>query len=174
MRFKFSGYSIVLISIIVLILGMAVILLFVKPRQPKKLMTEAPMKIPVFRKDGELRFLEERTHRLLAEAPIEVALTPETQANGLMYRQSLPDSAAMLFVFKEQEPMNFWMKNTSISLDIIYADSSRKIVTIARRTVPFSEVNIPSDVPALYAVEVNAGYADRLGLKEGDFIDFTY
>jgi uncharacterized membrane protein (UPF0127 family) len=154
-------------------------LLFVEPKPPRKMpliaeSPETPTKEPVFRKDGELRFLRGKTRNVIFEANIEVALTPAVQEQGLMYRRSMPDSAGMLFVFNVSQPLTFWMKNTIIPLDIIYADSAKRIVRIANNTIPFSEKQIPSIKPALYAVEMNAGFARKHGLQEGDYIDFDY
>ena len=84
----------------------------------------------------------------------------------------MPEYAGMLFLFQTEEPLNFWMKNTRFSLDIIYISSERKIVSIARNTKPYSLDQIPSFKPALYVVEVNAGFAKRHGIKEGDLVAF--
>lgn len=179
MRFKFSGYSIALIIIASLIAIVAFMLLFSEPKPLRKLpaITEAPapaVKEPVFRKDGELRFLHHKTRKVIADAAIEVALTPAAQEQGLMYRKSMPDSSGMLFVFDISEPLAFWMRNTIIPLDIIYADSAKQIVKIISNAVPYSEKQLLSVKPAMYVVEMNAGFAKKHGLREGDFIDFSY
>jgi uncharacterized protein len=179
MRFKFSGFTIAISIIVILIIVLIFMLLFVNPKPLHKLpsVTESPeevMKEPVFRKDGELRFLSGSTRKIIFEAQIEVALSPAAQQQGLMYRKSMPDSAGMLFVFGVSEPLAFWMKNTIIPLDIIYADSAKQIVRIARNTVPYSEAQIPSGKAAMYVVEMNAGFAQKYGVREGDFIDFRY
>lgn len=179
MRFKFSGFTIAISIIVILIIVLIIMLLFIKPKPPRKLpsVKESPeevVKEPVFRKDGKLRFLSGKSGRIIFEAQIEVALSPTAQQQGLMYRRSMPDSAGMLFVFNVSEPQAFWMKNTIIPLDIIYADSAKQIVRIARNTVPYSEEQIPSGKAALYVVEMNAGFAQKYGVREGDFIDFRY
>ena len=80
--------------------------------------------------------------------------------------------AGMLFMMGTEEMQAFWMKNTIIPLDILYADSERRIVSIHKNTTPYSLDQIQSDKPALYVVEVNAGYTDRQGIVIGDFISF--
>lgn len=179
MNFRFSGYTIVLISIVSLIAILAIMLLFSEPKPPRKLpaiteSSETEMKEPVFRKDGELRFIHHKTQKVIFNAAIEVVLTPAAQDQGLMYRKSLPDSAGMLFVFKVSEPLAFWMRNTIIPLDLIYADPEKRIVKIIHNAKPYSEEQLLSVKPAMYVVEMNAGFAEKHGLREGDFIDFNY
>jgi len=74
----------------------------------------------------------------------------------------------MLFVFPAEESLSFWMKDTPLPLDIIFLGADRTIVTIRENTVPFSETSVPSDRPAQYVVEVNAGFAARHRLAPGD------
>ena len=64
------------------------------------------------------------------------------------------------------------MRNTIIPLDIIFVNSKKKIIKIHKKTEPFSERSLPSFKPALYVVEVNAGFTDKFGIKEGDHIDW--
>jgi uncharacterized protein len=179
MRFKFNGFTAIITIIAILIIVFIFMLLFFEPKPYRKMpiLTESPeipLKEPVFRKDGSLQFLKNKTRKIIFEAGIEVAKTHAAQEQGLMYRKSMSDSVGMLFVFDVLEPLTFWMKNTIIPLDIIYADSSKQIVTIARNTVPYSEEPIPSGKAAMYVVEMNAGFALKQGLKEGDYISFHY
>lgn len=99
---------------------------------------------------------------------VELALTHEAQARGLMYRTELAESAGMLFVFDGDEERTFWMSNTPIPLDIIYIRSDATIVSIAARTTPYSERTIPSRGAARYVLEVPGGWAERHGVKPGD------
>jgi uncharacterized membrane protein (UPF0127 family) len=99
---------------------------------------------------------------------VEVALTREQQARGLMYRTELADGAGMLFVFDEEAERSFWMSNTPIPLDILYIRSDATIVSIAANTTPYSEKKIPSRGPARYVLEVPAGWSARHGVKPGD------
>jgi uncharacterized protein len=90
-----------------------------------------------------------------------------------MYRKSMPDSCGMLFIFEEMQPLSFWMKNTHISLDILYLDNDYRIVSIAKNATPFSEVSIPSGKDAMYVIEVNAGFCEKNKIKEGIKISYT-
>jgi uncharacterized protein len=126
-----------------------------------------------FKKDGELKFVDGKTDKLISKIDIEAALTPDQEQQGLMFRRSMADSLGMLFVFDVEEQQSFWMKNTYIPLDIIYVSSKKEIVSIAQNCKTLSEESIPSEGPAKYVVEVNAGYAVKQGLKKGDKIDFT-
>jgi uncharacterized membrane protein (UPF0127 family) len=99
---------------------------------------------------------------------VELALTRDAQARGLMYRTELAESAGMLFVFDGDEERTFWMSNTPIPLDIIYIRSDSTIVSIAARTTPYSEKTIPSRGAARYVLEVPGGWSERHGVKPGD------
>ena len=74
----------------------------------------------------------------------------------------------MLFIFDNERPLSFWMKNTYIPLDIIYVNKSLEIVTIQENTMPLNEKPIPSEKPALFVVEVNAGYPAARCLPQQD------
>jgi len=126
---------------------------------------------PAFRKDGQLVFLDHK--KKLKTISMEIAQTEETRNQGLMYRKSMPDSCGMLFVFDKMQPLSFWMKNTIMSLDIIFIDDHFKIVTIAKNTTPYSEASIHSASDGMYVVEVNAGFTDKYNVEEGNTITFT-
>lgn len=112
----------------------------------------------------------ERDGRLKAEFFIEIATTSDQRSNGLMHRRDLPKDRGMLFVFEGEAIRYFWMENTPTPLDIIYADADGVIVHIARDTVPFSRMPIPSIAPAQYALEVHAGLSAQAGIEPGDRI----
>jgi len=78
----------------------------------------------------------------------------------------------MLFIFEWPAAQAFWMKNTIISLDIIYLDENKKIVSISKNAVPYSEDSLPSAGKAQYVVEVVAGFTDKYGIQPGDRITF--
>lgn len=103
---------------------------------------------------------------------IEIAANSETRAMGLMYRDELAPDSGMLFVFPERRVVSFWMKNTPIPLDMIFADSAGRIIGIVENAEPFSER--PREVQGLsqYVLEVNGGVAARLGIRAGDRLDF--
>jgi hypothetical protein len=103
-----------------------------------------------------------------AVVSVELAVSRDSQARGLMYRTELAESAGMLFVFDAEQERSFWMSNTPISLDILYIRSDATIVSIASRTTPYSEKTIPSRGPARYVLEVPGGWAERHGVKPGD------
>lgn len=100
---------------------------------------------------------------------LEVADTPKKQQLGLMHRKSLPPDRGMLFVFDEERERGFWMKNTHVPLDIIYADARGKVVSV-KQMRPLDETSVPSDGPAKYAVELNQGTAKRVGVAPGDVL----
>lgn len=99
---------------------------------------------------------------------IELALTPEQQSQGLMFRKSLAADAGMLFVYERPQEITMWMRNTLIPLDMIFIGADGRVVRIAERAVPQSLATISSGEPALGVLEVNGGTAARLGLKRGD------
>ncbi|MCT4609088.1 MAG: DUF192 domain-containing protein [Pelagimonas sp.] len=99
---------------------------------------------------------------------IEVADTEKERAQGLMFVKSLPRFSGMLFVYDSARPVSFWMKNTYIPLDMIFADETGTVVHIHKGAVPHDLTPIPSGAPAQYVLEVNAGIAQQLGLKPGD------
>jgi len=102
---------------------------------------------------------------------VEIADTDAERARGLMFRDTLPDGQGMLFIHEEMAPQAYWMKNTRIALDILYFDDARRLVSQQRDVPPCSAGNrcpsYPSDAPARYVLELNAGDAARLGLEEG-------
>lgn len=99
---------------------------------------------------------------------IELARTPAEMERGLMYRDRLAPDHGMLFLYEDERPVSFWMKNTLIPLDLIFADSSGRIVQIAERAVPLSTALISSDSSVRAVLEVNGGTADRLKIAVGD------
>ncbi|MCC6778831.1 MAG: DUF192 domain-containing protein [Hyphomicrobiales bacterium] len=99
---------------------------------------------------------------------VELATTPEEQARGLMYRRELPPMQGMLFDFKREQPTSFWMKNTYVSLDMIFIRADGTIARIAESTVPLSEAMVPSGGPVRAVLEVVAGTAKKLGIAPGD------
>ena len=101
---------------------------------------------------------------------LEIADTPRKQQLGLMHRKSMAADHGMIFVFPDERERSFWMKNTNIPLDIVYADAAGKVVSV-KQMKPLDESPVPSDGPAKYAVELNAGAAQRAGVKAGDVLE---
>jgi uncharacterized protein len=127
---------------------------------------------PQFIKEGELRFLEKKSNKRIITIDIEIADNDYERTRGLMYRRSLPDTGGMLFIFEKSGPLSFWMRNTYIPLDIIFADEKKQIIKIQKKTEPLSYNAIQSKKDAKYVVEVNAGFCDRHGVSAGDSIAF--
>lgn len=98
----------------------------------------------------------------------EIADTPQRQARGLMFRTELADDRGMLFPFERPQRASFWMRNTVISLDIIFVGVDGRILNIAERTVPYSEDPILSDGLARAVLEIRGGRAEELGIRPGD------
>ena len=104
-----------------------------------------------------------------ADAWVEIVATPATRNRGLMFREALDEDHGMLFVFPDEQPRNFWMRDTQIPLSIAYADSAGRILRIADME-PFSERSVPSGAPARYALEMQRGWFERKGVRRGDTI----
>ena len=102
------------------------------------------------------------------EFTVEVAQTPEEQAQGLMFRKSLAPNAGMLFPFNPARPASFWMKNTLIPLDMIFIATDGRIERIAPNTVPQSLEPVASRGTVAAVLEIAGGRSAQLGLKEGD------
>ena len=102
---------------------------------------------------------------------LELALTRQQQAKGLMFRKSLPADQGMLFVFKNPKPQSFWMKNTLIPLDIAYIDSSGVIREIYPM-YPNNQNSVASKSREIqFALEVNQGWFASKKIAPGDAID---
>jgi len=102
---------------------------------------------------------------------VEIADTSEKQALGLMFRDELADDHGMIFVFPNEARRSFWMKNCRISLDIMYFDKNLKMVSASLNTPPCRVErcpSYPSEYPAMYVLELNAGMATKLGISVGD------
>jgi uncharacterized protein len=127
---------------------------------------------PVYKKEGEVRFIDGETNELISKVDVEIADTEFDRALGLMFRPEMPDTVGMLFLFEQERIQAFWMRNTIIPLDIIYANSHGEIVSIYKNTGTLSDESMPSSKPAIYVVEVNGGYCDEHGIEEGDFVEF--
>jgi uncharacterized membrane protein (UPF0127 family) len=102
------------------------------------------------------------------EFRIEVVKEEKARNRGLMFRHELAEDGGMLFDYGTPQPLSFWMKNTYISLDILYIDARGTILNIAASTTPLSLQPLPSSGPARAALEVRGGTAARLGIKPGD------
>jgi len=99
---------------------------------------------------------------------VEFAITSEQQRRGLMFRQSLNAGHGMMFDYNPPRRIAMWMKNTSVSLDMLFFDVNGRVVHIAPHTMPFSLDLIPAPTAVRYVLEVPAGTASKLGLMPGD------
>lgn len=167
MRSRFAAGS-ALLSIW-LLLAAAVVLSGCKEEAKQSLQTETA----AFTKEGTLRILSAESDTLRVELDIEIADTDYETQTGLMYRREMKDSQGMLFVFQEEAPHSFYMKNTLLALDILFINKELKVATIHPNAQPLDEGGIPSRVPVQYVLEVKAGLADRWGVQPGDRIEFN-
>jgi uncharacterized membrane protein (UPF0127 family) len=106
---------------------------------------------------------------------LELAITSEEIAHGLMFRPSLRDDRGMLFLFQVERVPSFWMKNTIIPLDLVFFDGAGTIVDIIENAQPCAADPCPQyipDAPARTVLEIPAGIAARHGLIDGDVVEF--
>jgi uncharacterized membrane protein (UPF0127 family) len=123
--------------------------------------TDTPMRI-----DGILEFVR-FDDSVVSSINIEIADTTETQMKGLMGRRSIDYTQGMLFVFEHVKPQIFLMKNTPISLDIIFVGENGCVINIAENTTPMSDKIYRSQGPMKYVVEVRAGFAKYFKIEKG-------
>ncbi len=109
-------------------------------------------------------------HRQEHHLSVEVMRTAAEREHGLMDRRYLPPDRGMLFQFAREQNILMWMKDTYIPLDMIFIAPTGEVTHIHANAEPMSESIISSDGPALGVLEVNAGYARKIGLKEGDLV----
>lgn len=126
-----------------------------------------------FTKEGELTLLKGENDSIIATLDIEIADDDYSTQTGLMYRQSMAENQAMLFVFNDSKQRSFYMKNTEIPLDIIYINSNKEIVSFQKNAKSFDETSLPSEAVSQYVLEINAGLSDKWNLEKGDKIQFT-
>lgn len=108
---------------------------------------------------------------------VEIAETDSERSRGLMFREKLDLDKGMLFIFEEEGEYSFWMKNTLIPLDIVWINEVKEVVFIGENARPCTEEYVcPSINPgknAKYVLEINAGIAEKIGLKIGDKINLV-
>ncbi len=115
--------------------------------------------------------------KLVVETPkgksvyrVELALTPQQRTVGLMFRRSMDSDVGMLFEFDATRTVQMWMKNTYLSLDMVFIEENGRIGHIARNTVPLSLDIISSNGPVRFVLELNAGEAERAGMEPGQIL----
>jgi uncharacterized membrane protein (UPF0127 family) len=102
-----------------------------------------------------------------ARFAVELADDPAERARGLMFRESLPQSSGMLFVYEAPQRATFWMKNTLIPLDMVFLDPSGRVLGVHAMARPGDETIIDGGPGVLGVLEINGGLAARLGIAEG-------
>jgi len=103
-----------------------------------------------------------------ARFTVEVADEPDERSVGLMNRESMPASAGMLFVYEAPQRATFWMKNTLIPLDMIFADETGTVTGVHENAVPLDETVIDGGPGVQYVLEINGGLAGAMGIGAGD------
>lgn len=99
---------------------------------------------------------------------VELATNTAQRMRGLMHREDLADDAGMLFIYDDTREVSMWMRNTLISLDMLFIDEKGQIVRIAKRTTPLSEKTIRSGRPVKAVLEIKGGRSEMLGIRIGD------
>ena len=126
-----------------------------------------------FKKEGELSLFKASNDSLIQKLNIEIADDDYQTETGLMYRKSMKDDQGMLFIFPDSKYRYFYMRNTEIPLDIIFIGENKSIVSIQKNAKPFDETSLPSEGPAKYVLEINAGLSTQWDLQKGDKIQFS-
>lgn len=126
-----------------------------------------------FTKEGELTLMKSESDSIIATLDIEIADDEYKTQTGLMYRHSMDKDQGMLFIFPDSQPRSFFMKNTEFALDIIYFNSEKRVVSIQKNAKPYDQTSLPSEEPAQYVLEINAGLSDKWNLKKGDKFQFN-
>ena len=126
---------------------------------------------PKFKKEGTLAILGQDNDTICA-LDIEIADDEYQRSRGMMFRKSMKPDRGMLFIFEEERLQSFWMHNTHISLDIIFIAADGTIVSAQKFARPYTDTSLPSEGPAQYVLEVNAGFWDKHGLQKGQKVVF--
>ena len=118
--------------------------------------------------EGFVRFIGKPNSKVF----LEVAVTEAEKAKGLMNRPSLAENRGMVFIFRPAKQITFWMKDTLISLDMIFVNKG-KIIKIAKNATPNQTTTLyPSDSVVTEVIEVNGGFTDKFMIKAGDRVVF--
>lgn len=123
-----------------------------------------------FKKEGELFLLKDG--EVNQQVDIEIADTEYERQTGLMYRETMEDNQGMLFIYANEAPRSFYMKNTYIPLDLIFYDKDSTVVSFIENAVPLDETSLPSEKPAQFILELNAGKVDEWNITVGDKMSF--
>lgn len=102
-----------------------------------------------------------------ARFTVDVADTPELRSRGLMFVEKMPTMTGMLFAYERAQTVSFWMKNTLIPLDMIFADDAGVVQRVHENAIPGDLTSIPGGTGIQFVLEINGGMADRLGIDAG-------
>lgn len=127
----------------------------------------------MFRKDGELTFVDSTGSKPITKIDIQIADDDFDRELGLMFRKHMQENRGMLFIFPNETIQNFWMRNTFIPLDMIFVNSKDEIVTIRHATQTLSDQTYASTAPAQYVIEVNLDFTSKYDIKVGDKIKWA-
>jgi len=161
---KITTQKIVVAVLAIAVIGFFIVNNFIKNNEPE-------VEYYTFTKEGELTFTDS-LGTLKAKIDLEIADTEYERQLGLMNRKEMKENEGMLFIFPRLELQSFWMRNTLISLDIMFVNDQKKIVTIHKDTRILSDISYPSTQPSVYVVEVIAGFTDRHNIQVGDRINW--
>lgn len=123
-----------------------------------------------FQKEGELYLIKDLD--TIKKISIEFAETEYEQQTGLMYRKSLEENQGMLFIYPSEAMRSFYMKNTYIPLDIIFYSKDSAVVSFQENAKPLDDTSLPSEAPAQFILELNAGKAKQWNIEVGDKMTF--
>ncbi len=129
---------------------------------PKKIAT----KEITFTKEAEILIFNSKKD-IIAHLDIELATTDYERQTGMMYRKEMDPNQGMYFIFPSAQPRSFYMKNTLISLDILFIDEDNTVFKIVKEAPAKSQENINSITPAKYVLELLGGQADALEIEKG-------
>ncbi len=158
-------WPVMLVAAVILV---AIVMVVMPKRSPNLPSSSAA---PLFKKQGAVSLLNQEGKTLIT-VDVEVADDDAKREVGLMGRPTMEERQGMYFIFEAEHMAAFWMKNTIIPLDIIFINANHRIVTIHRNTTPYSEQTYAATAPAQYVLEVNAGFCDTYGVREGDTVEF--
>ncbi len=155
-------------KIIISVIVLAVIVFFVVNNFINR---EPETEYYTFTKEGELIFTDS-LRTLKTKIDIEIANNEYKRQLGLMNRKEMKENQGMLFIFTKEAYQSFWMRNTLISLDMLFVNEHKEIVTIHKYTKILTEQSYPASEPAMYVVEVVAGFCDKYNIQVGDKINW--
>lgn len=142
-----------------------------QPSAPRRGVDEAEILNPRLAQTGQVRILT-RDGRQISVA-VEIASNDRDRVRGLMFRRSMPASAGMIFVFPDEAPRSFWMENTYVPLDMIFARADGIIAGIVENAEPMTRTSRAVEGASKFVLEVNGGFCARHGIAPGDRIELV-